>query len=140
MTSGLFRPQDERFRADVRRFVDDSLRPQAAALEKAQVFPRRAIALCARQGYLSTDPHKNAVLAEEMPRCESSGLALSLFVQSTLVAPIIERLGTAAQRRRFLRRSFARPDSARWPLPSRLPARTWPRSKRAPWNNAARSS
>jgi len=102
MTSGLFRPQDERFRADVRRFVDDSLRPQAAALEKAQVFPRRAIALCARHGCLSTDPRKNAVLAEEMPRCESSGLALSLFVQSTLVAPIIERLGTAAQRRRFL--------------------------------------
>ena len=75
MTSGLFRPQDERFRADVRRFVDDSLRPQAAALEKAQVFPRRAIALCARHGCLSTDPRKNAVLAEEMPRCESSGLA-----------------------------------------------------------------
>jgi hypothetical protein len=48
MTSGLFRPQDERFRADVRRFVDDALRPQAGALEKAQIFPRRAIALCAR--------------------------------------------------------------------------------------------
>jgi len=72
MTNGLFRPQDERFRADVRRFVDADLRPQAAALERAQAFPRRALALCARRGFLSTDARKNAVLAEEMPRCESS--------------------------------------------------------------------
>jgi len=102
MTAGFFRPEDERFRVEVRRFVDAKLQPHADRWEKAQTFPRRAIGECARRGYLSTDPRRNAVLAEEMPRCESSGLALTLFVQSTLVAPLLDRLGTPSQRRRFL--------------------------------------
>jgi len=35
-------------------------------------------------------------------KCESLGFALSLFVQANLVAPMLEELGSAAQKRKFL--------------------------------------
>jgi alkylation response protein AidB-like acyl-CoA dehydrogenase len=99
---GIFRPADERFRAELRRVVDARLRPHAARWERTGRLPRAALASLARRGFFSLDPRRQAVLAEELPRSESPGLALSAFVQSTLVAPLFDRLGTAEQKRRFL--------------------------------------
>jgi alkylation response protein AidB-like acyl-CoA dehydrogenase len=42
------------------------------------------------------------VLAEELPRCDSLGLALSVFVQGNLIAPLIESLGSPEQKARWL--------------------------------------
>lgn len=102
MSGALWGPAHDRFRAKVRRFVESELRPRAAYWERTRTFPRRAIALCARNGYLTVDPLRSAVIAEEMPRSESPGFALSLFVQSTLVAPLLDALGTALQKRQLL--------------------------------------
>lgn len=98
----LFRPADERFRTEVRQFVEARLQPHAAAWERAGTLPRRAVSALAKRGYLSLDPRRNAVLAEELPRSESPGLALTTFVQSTLIAPLLDRLGTREQKRQFL--------------------------------------
>jgi citronellyl-CoA dehydrogenase len=97
-----FGPEHERFRATVRQFVTNELQPQAERWERSGRFPRRILAACAARGLLTTDPRLSAIVAEEMPRCDSSGLALTVFVQSTLVAPLLEKLGTAEQKRDVL--------------------------------------
>jgi acyl-CoA dehydrogenase len=92
----------ERFRAQVRRFVERELAPHADRWERDGRFPRRALAACGRRGYLAFDASRTAVLAEELARCESLGVALSIFVQAGLVGPLVDELGTAAQKRRWL--------------------------------------
>lgn len=94
----------ESFRAGVRRFVSRELTPRAERWERTGAFPRRAVAACARRGYLALDPPRTAILAEELARCDSMGVALDVLVQAGLVAPLLERLGTDAQRRRWLAR------------------------------------
>jgi citronellyl-CoA dehydrogenase len=51
---------------------------------------------------MTLGPWEQAVLAEELPRCDSLGFALSVFVQANLVAPLLEDLGPAAQKRTWL--------------------------------------
>ena len=91
-----------RFRTKVRRFVETDLQPFADRWERAGTFPRRVFTECGRRGLITTDPRRSAIVAEEMPRCEAPGLALSVFVQATLVAPMLEALGTSSQKRTWL--------------------------------------
>src|SRR5438477_7015335 len=86
------------FRAGLRKFVERELRPRAKAWERAGRFPRSLLAEFGRRGLISLDPQRNAVLAEELPRCESLGLALSVFVQANLIAPLLAQLGTKSQK------------------------------------------
>jgi acyl-CoA dehydrogenase len=91
----------ERFRAQVRRFIEKELAPHADRWERVARFPRRALAACGRRGYLALEPARTAVLAEEMARCGSMGVALSIFVQAGMVGPLLDELGTAAQKRQW---------------------------------------
>lgn len=91
------------FRAAARRTIDRELAPAAARAEQRAQFPRRIIAVCGRRGYLSLDADRTAVLAEELVRCDSLGVTLSVFVQAGLIAPMLRELATDSQRRRFLR-------------------------------------
>ena len=93
---------NERFRGQVRRFVTRELVPRAARWERDARLPRHAIRECGRRGYLRLDAARMAVLAEELARCESAGVALTILVQAGLVAPLIEQHGTPAQQRQFL--------------------------------------
>ena len=99
---GPFTDEHERFRSTVRRFVERELRPRAERWERAGRLPRRALLACARQGWLSTASWEQAVLAEELPRCDSLGLALSVFVQGNLIAPLIAAIGTRTQKDQWL--------------------------------------
>jgi acyl-CoA dehydrogenase len=58
--------------------------------------------VCGRRGYLALDPTRTAVLAEELTRCDSLGVALGIFVQAGLVAPLLRQIATPAQKRAFL--------------------------------------
>jgi len=100
--TGPFTPEHERFREDVRRFVARELKPHADRWERAERLPKRALASCAGRGWLSLGPWEQAVVAEELPRCDSLGLALSVFVQSNLIAPLLDELGTVAIKRAWL--------------------------------------
>lgn len=91
-----------RLRRDIRAFVETALRPQAEQLERTGRSPRRAVAACARKGWLSLAPADQRVLAEELPRCDSLGLALSVFVQANIVVPLLERHGSPEQKRAWL--------------------------------------
>jgi acyl-CoA dehydrogenase len=102
MTGVPFDAGNERFRAGVRRFVARELAPRAGRWEKDGRFPRQALAACGRRGYLSLESARMAVLTEELARCESMGVALTILVQAGLVAPLLERLGSAEQQRQYL--------------------------------------
>jgi len=86
------------FRAGLRKFVERELLPRAKAWEDAGRFPRSVLQEFGRRGLISLDPQHKAVLAEELPRSESLGLALSVFVQSNLIAPLLAELGTKRQK------------------------------------------
>jgi acyl-CoA dehydrogenase len=93
-----------KFRAGVRKFVERELRPFAQAWEHAGRFPRSVLEEFGSRGLISLDPQRSAVLAEELPRSESLGLTLSVFVQSNLIGPLIAELGTKSQKNLLLRR------------------------------------
>jgi len=97
-----FKEEHEHFRRKVRGFVENELRPHASAWESAGEFPRSILQECARHGFIQNDPWLNAVLAEEMPRCESLGFALSFFVQTNLIIPVLEEFGSDAQKSTYL--------------------------------------
>jgi alkylation response protein AidB-like acyl-CoA dehydrogenase len=99
---GPFTPEHERFREDVRRFVASELQPDADRWERSGRLPRRALASCAARGWLALGRWEQAILAEELPRCDSLGFALSVFVQANLIAPLLAELGTPAQKRAWL--------------------------------------
>jgi acyl-CoA dehydrogenase len=93
-----FTQEHEGFRSKVRDFVEKDLRPHASAWETAGEFPRGIFQECAKRGFIQNDPWLNGILAEEMPRCESLGFALSFFVQANLIIPLLEEFGSDAQK------------------------------------------
>jgi acyl-CoA dehydrogenase len=97
-----FLPQHHDFRAHVRSFVEQQLRPLSEKWEKQSQFPVSIFRKCAQQNLISLDGERNGIIAEELPKCESLGFALSFFVQANLVAPMLEELGSAAQKTKFL--------------------------------------
>jgi citronellyl-CoA dehydrogenase len=102
MPFALFNDSHQRFRTAVRAFVEQELRPHSDAWERKGSFPRRVLEGFGRRGFLTLDPWQNAVVAEELPRCESLGLALSVFVQANLVGPLLAGLGTKKQQKALL--------------------------------------
>jgi alkylation response protein AidB-like acyl-CoA dehydrogenase len=99
---GPFTPEHERFREEVRQFVAKGLQPHADRWERTARLPRRALVSFAARGWLSLGPWEQAIVAEELPRCDSLGLALSVFVQANLIAPLLADLGTPAQKELWL--------------------------------------
>jgi citronellyl-CoA dehydrogenase len=91
-----------KFREGVRQFVDRDLRPQSSDWEKRGEFPRSVLLECAKQGLFHSDPWLNLIVAEELPLCESLGFALSFFVQSTLITPLIDQFGSTEQKAAYL--------------------------------------
>ena len=94
--------EQAQFRQTVREFVDRDLRPRSSDWEKRGEFPRSVLRECAQQGLFQSDPWLNMIVAEELPRCESLGFALSFFVQSTLITPLVEEFGSIEQKAAYL--------------------------------------
>ncbi len=90
--------ENEQFRQKVRAFIDQQLRPRSTAWEEAGEFPRSVLLECAQHELFQSDPWLNGIVAEELPRCESLGFALSFLVQSNLITPLLEDFGTDEQK------------------------------------------
>jgi acyl-CoA dehydrogenase len=103
-----FTPAHEALRADMRAFVAAELRPYAAEWEAAGWFPDSVFGALAARGWLglkygaSPDWVAAAVLAEELSRCGSGGVAAGILGQIGIATPPIARFGTDAQRARWL--------------------------------------
>jgi acyl-CoA dehydrogenase len=102
----------ERFRQEVREFVEAELLPHAAEWEEARWFPNDVFHRLAERGYLGLkfpveyggrgDLVADAVLAEELARCGSGGLAAGIGAHTGIALPPIWRFGSEEQRQRYL--------------------------------------
>ena len=107
-----FTAAHERLRLEIRRFVEDRLRPHADEWEAAGWFSNDAFAWLAEAGYLGLkfDPEYGgggdivaaAVFVEEMARCGSGGLAAGLGAHTGIALPPIAAFGTEEQKQRYL--------------------------------------
>jgi acyl-CoA dehydrogenase len=108
-----FTDEHEALRESIRRFVANELRPHAQEWEDARWFPNTVFTRMAEVGYLGLkypeeyggqggDHVHDAVLAEELSRCGSGGLAAGIGAHIGIATPPIWRFGTDEQKLRFL--------------------------------------
>ncbi len=107
-----FTEEHEEFRAAVRKFVQEELRPHAAEWEEARWFPNDVFAKLAERGYIglkfppryggSGDPIADAVFCEELAWCGSGGLAAGIGAHSGIALPPIWKFGTEEHKQRYL--------------------------------------
>ena len=108
-----FSAEHEQLRAEIRAFVAEELRPRAAEWEKARWFPDDVFTKMAARGLLGLKyPAEyggrgggyvdDAVLAQELSRCGSGGLAAGIGAHISIATPPIWKFGTEEQKRRFL--------------------------------------
>lgn len=107
----VFRDDHETYRDTVRRFIERECLPRQAAWDKAGRVDRETWQKAGREGLLCTaistewggaggDFGHCAVLIEEVASSGISGPGF--YLHSDIIAPYIERLGTTAQKQRWL--------------------------------------
>src|SRR5579864_4260777 len=107
-----FTEEHERFRLEVRRFVEAELLPHAPEWEAARSFPNEVFHRLAELGYIGLkfppeyggrgDLVADAVFVEELSRCGSGGLAAGVGAHSGIALPPIWRFGSPEQKQRYL--------------------------------------
>jgi acyl-CoA dehydrogenase len=108
-----FTEEHEQLRAEIRAFVATELRPHAAEWERARWFPDEVFTRMAERGLLGLKYPveyggrgggyvEDAVLAQELSRCGSGGLAAGIGAHISIATPPIWKFGTEEQKRRFL--------------------------------------
>jgi len=108
-----FTEEHEIFRQQVRNFCEKELAPNADEWEKAGDFPRWVFEKMGELGFLGiTYPEEyggsgcdywyKVVFCEELPRCQNSGVVLSVLDQTDMATPAILSFGTEEQKQEFL--------------------------------------
>ena len=101
------------FRAAVRRFVEAEIVPHVDEWEDRQRIPRELFRRLGELGFLGVEyPEEyggggadfwmTVVLAEELARCRSGGVAFSIIVHTDMSSPWLANLGTDEQKARYL--------------------------------------
>jgi citronellyl-CoA dehydrogenase len=113
MPRSHFSPEHELFRKQVRAFAEKELAPHADRWEAEGIFPREVFTRAGELGIFGAhypesvggsggDFWYSVVKAEELGRCGSGGLVLSLLVQADMCTPIINKLGSDWHKQTFL--------------------------------------
>jgi acyl-CoA dehydrogenase len=113
-----FEAEHEELRDSIRRFIAAELRPHATEWEDAHWFPDSVFPAMAAHGFLGLkyeerwggqggDYLHEAVLAEELARCGSGGLAAGIGAHINIATPPIWKFGTDDQKERYLRPAIA---------------------------------
>ena len=108
-----FSPEHDELRTSVRAFVESELAPHANEWEANKDFPdwvfKRmgdlgllGLAYPEEYGGAGGDYLCNVVLAEEMTRCNSGGVAMAVAVQTDMAVPPVFKFGTEEQKQRYL--------------------------------------
>jgi len=108
-----FSREHEELRRSIRTFVENELAPNAAEWEKDKYFPDWVFNRMGELGFLGIaypeeygggggDYLCSIVLAEEMTRCGSGGLAMAVAVQTDMAVPPLHKFGTEDQKQRYL--------------------------------------
>ncbi len=113
-----FTQEHEELRASLRRFVENELLPYATEWEDARWFPSELFPRMGELGFLGLKYEEryggqgggylhDAVLAEELARCGSGGVAAGLGAHITIATPPVWKFGTEDQKQRYLVPSIA---------------------------------
>ncbi|MEM7211026.1 MAG: acyl-CoA dehydrogenase family protein [Pseudomonadota bacterium] len=101
------------FRAQIRRFVVEEVRPNIDDWEQTGEIPRDVFRKMGALGFLGVrypeafggaemDTFGSVVLAEELGRSGLSGFAISTLVHTDMASPHLERYGTSEQKAKYL--------------------------------------
>ncbi len=113
-----FTHEHEELRESLRRFVESELLPHATEWEDARWFPSELFPRMGELGFLGLKYEQryggqgggylhDAVLAEELARCGSGGVAAGLGAHITIATPPVWKFGTEDQKQRYLVPSIA---------------------------------
>ena len=107
-------PEQAAFERTVRQFAESAVAPCAAGIDASDRFPAELVAEAAALGLLGTTlpaawggagrDYVSYVLAVEAVAAASATLAVILAVNNSLVAEVVHRFGTDAQKEAWLRR------------------------------------
>lgn len=108
-----FTADHDELRRTIRAFVEAELAPNAAEWEKNKDFPDWVFSRMGELGFLGLaypeaygggggDYLCSIVLAEEMTRCGSGGVAMAIAVQTDMAVPPLHKFGTDDQKQRYL--------------------------------------
>ena len=108
-----FSADHDELRKSIRAFVEAELAPHAAEWEASKDFPDWVFGRMGELGFLGLSyPEEygggggdylcNIVLAEEMTRCGSGGVAMAVAVQTDMAVPPLYKFGTEDQKQRYL--------------------------------------
>jgi alkylation response protein AidB-like acyl-CoA dehydrogenase len=140
MAEWPFSPEHDELRTSIRAFVETELAPYASEWEHRCDFPNDVFRRMGELGLLGlTYPEEygggggdylcNIVLAEEMTRCNSGGVAMAVAVQTDMAVPPVLKFGTEEQKRKYLvppsraRRSSVWESASPMPGPTSQPSR-----------------
>ncbi|MGH2751455.1 MAG: acyl-CoA dehydrogenase family protein [Actinomycetota bacterium] len=113
MSDWPFSPEHDELRSSIRAFVEAELAPRADEWEKARDFPNWVFERLGELGFLGLSyPEEygggggdylcQIVLAEEMTRCNSGGVAMAVAVQTDMAVPPVYKFGSEEQRKKYL--------------------------------------
>lgn len=108
-----FSEDHELFRESLRRFVQEEILPHVEKWEEKEETPRSLFEQMGELGFLGAeyppefggggaDFWMSVVLAEELARCRSGGVAFGVIVHTDMSSPWLVHFGTGDQKRRYL--------------------------------------
>ena len=111
--SPYFREEHAALRTQIRRFVEEEIKPQAEAWEEAGFVPREILRRMGALGFLGIrypeeyggsdlDTLATIVLAEELGRSTFGGFAITVLVHTDMASPHLANGGNGEQLRRWM--------------------------------------
>jgi acyl-CoA dehydrogenase len=116
--SPFFTPEHEMLRDQLRRFVDEEIKPHADSWETQGCVPREVLRRMGSLGFFGVrypeayggsemDTMGSVVLAEELGRSTFSGVAITALVHTDMASVHVFNAGSAAQKSRWMRKVVA---------------------------------
>jgi len=113
MTHPIFSEEHDLIRAQIRRFVDERVRPEGPQWEEAGFVPRDVLAEMGGLGFFGLrvpealggsglDARASVVLAEEVGRSTHGGFAITVLVHTDMASPHLARFGTKRQLEKYM--------------------------------------
>lgn len=108
-----FREEHVLFREQLRRFVDEEIKPKADAWEEHGFVPRAVLRRMGELGFLglryseewggsAMDSIASVLLAEELGKSTFGGFAITVLVHTDMASPHVANAGNAAQKARLM--------------------------------------
>lgn len=108
-----FREEHIIFRDQIRRFVEDEIKPHAEKWEETGMIPRDVLRKMGENGFLGAryaeqyggsemDTITTAILAEELGKSTFGGFAITVLVHTDMASPHLNNAGNAEQLKKYM--------------------------------------